>query len=116
MMQDVPPRYIEMRRKLARNHNSRVLILFLVLMVFLIAGVRLMASHRTAVYCVFGAAFLVEIAGIIFVFRLAKKQSIAMGYVCPLCGGSLYDGRDNRLGFRGECPRCKKFVVDKLQD
>jgi|GEM_PF-2450754 len=54
--------------------------------------------------------------GIVYVIRLSKKQSVALGFVCPLCGGALYDGASNRLERRGECPCCKQFIIENLNE
>ncbi|HEY2342539.1 MAG TPA: hypothetical protein VGH90_05905 [Chthoniobacteraceae bacterium] len=62
-----------------------------------------------------GAGGVAEIFGVLYVIRLSKRQSIDLGFTCPRCGGPLYDGRSNRLGFRGECPRCKQFVIEQFE-
>ena len=99
-----------MRRTLASNHNRRVAVLLLLLFVILFTGLRLIHSPRI----VFGIAFAFEIPGIIYVVRLGRRQSVALGYSCPRCGATLYDGASNRLAKSGECPSCKQFIMDDL--
>jgi hypothetical protein len=111
----LPPKLAAVRKTLARSHNRRVMLLLLALMVFVFPAFLLAQRHRDRDLVILAVgAGLFEILGMVYVARLAKRQSIALGFVCPLCGGSLYDGRDNRLGFRGECPRCKQSIIDRL--
>ena len=81
--------------------------------VFIYGGLALFHSRSVLIGWLLTGLILEIVVGL-FVFRLSKRQSIALKYVCPLCGGALYDGRENRLGRRGECPCCKKFIMDRL--
>jgi hypothetical protein len=113
----LPPQMSELRRTLARSHNNRVMILLVLLLGYIFTAVALTAvglSPRAMLYFVLFVGCAFGVAGIVYVIRLSKRQCISLGFVCPLCGGTLYDGRDNRLGFRGECPCCKKFIMDRL--
>ncbi len=103
----------EMRRTLARSHNRRVMALAIGLGALLYLGVKVFPS-RQLMLAWFLVVGVMEVAAIVYVMRLSKRQSVSIGFVCPLCGGPLYDGRDNRIGFRGECPCCKRFIMDKL--
>jgi hypothetical protein len=57
---------------------------------------------------------VVPLGGVMLVSRWAKKQSVAIGFVCPLCGESLYEPPHTRLLSRGECPKCKQPVIEAL--
>jgi len=113
-MYSLPPQLKELRRKLARSHNNRVLLLAGLLCGIILASLHFPLS-LTVLLSFLAVAVVVEILGIIYVIRLSKRQSIALGFSCPRCRGPLYDGRSNRLGDRGECPCCKQFVIDQLQ-
>lgn len=115
----IPQKFDVLRRELARSHNRRVMLLVLgISAIIMVAVLPLARSQGTEIQLVLAlvVAALTGIFGIISIIRLSKQQSVALGYVCPLCGGALYDGRSNRLGFRGECPRCKKFIIEKLSE
>jgi hypothetical protein len=99
-----------------------VLLLIAVLFVYL-WGCLLIVQHfpsrspdqrRVQILVLLVIAVLLEIPAFVYVCRLSEQQSIALGFVCPLCGGALYDGRDNRLGYRGECPCCKQSIIERL--
>jgi hypothetical protein len=108
----LPPQISEKRRLLARSHNNRVMALLMLMFGCIFAG--LYIFPRSTALCWLLPVCIGEVAGIIYVIWLSKRQSIALGFVCPLCGGALYDGRNNRLGYRGECPCCKQFIIDRL--
>ncbi len=91
------------------------MVLLLVVGAILILGVLALRWIPLARYAIIGGAISVEIAGIVLVARLDKRLSVALGFICPICHGALYDGRSNRLAFRGECPCCREFVVDRLK-
>ncbi len=115
----IPPKLDALRRQVVRSHNRRVMLLLLgvAAIIAMVVAVEIPAqSNQTEMLIIGGVAALAEIIGIIVIIRLSKKQSIALGYACPLCGGALYDGRSNRLGNRGECPCCKKFILEKLNE
>ena len=114
-MHSLPPQLKELRRKLARSHNKRVMLLAGLLFASIFIALRLTLS-QTALFSLLATAAIAEIIGVICVIRLSKRQSIASGFSCPRCGGSLYDGRSNRLGIRGECPCCKQFIIDQLNE
>lgn len=112
---NLPPNVKAMRRTLARSHNRRVLLLLAAIVILFISlpALKLAKPYRPAAIiglCLFG------VIGIVYVIRLSKKHSIALGFVCPLCGGALYDGGDNRLGSQGVCPCCKLFIINKLNE
>ena len=110
---DLPPKLSELRLICARSHNRRVLLLTAILCIVLVAG--LLSTHtRDGLIAVVALAGAVEIIGFVVVIRRAKQQSVELGFACPICHGALYDGRANRLRFRGECPQCKRFVIDLL--
>jgi hypothetical protein len=44
---------------------------------------------------------ILEIAGLIYVSRLNKRESVEFGYVCPRCHGPLWDGNGKRLEYFG---------------
>ena len=111
----LPPKMRKMRRTLAASHNLRVVALMLLLCAFVVAGLLFFKSGLAMIGWLLVAG-VVEIALIFYIIRASKRQCVALGFVCPLCGGALYDGRSNRLGYRGECPCCKKFIMDKLSE
>ena len=92
------------------------MLLLMVMVALLVAGLLFARPHRVGVLAVLAGAILIEILGMVYVIRLSKKQSIALGFVCPLCGGVLYDGRSNRLSYRRECPCCKQFIIERLNE
>ena len=103
----------DLRRTLARSHNHRVGILLVPFLVYIFGTIALVQSRGVRdVVLLVGCVFAV--AGLFYVINLSKRQSVALGFVCPLCSGPLYDGGDNRLIRRGECPCCKQFIIDKL--
>jgi hypothetical protein len=108
----LPPPMSEKRRVLARSHNNRVMAMLMLLLGCIFAGFYIFPRSAALFWLL--PVCIGEVAGIIYVIRLSKRQCVALGFVCPLCGGALYDGRDNRLGYRGECPCCKKFIMDRL--
>jgi hypothetical protein len=113
----LPPPMSEKRRILARSHNNRVMILLVLILGYIFTAVALTVvglSPRAMLHFVLLIGCVFGVAGIVYLIRLSKRQSVALGFVCPLCGGPLYDGRDNRLGHRGECPCCKQFIMDRL--
>jgi len=113
----LPPKLAAVRKTLARNHNRRVILLLLAMMAYIVSILQLDQLHHDAMLVILMAGTaLIGIPGIIYVIRSSKRQSIALGFVCPLCGGSLYDGKSNRLGFKGECPCCKQFVIERLNE
>jgi len=112
----LPPKLEAVRHTLARSHNRRVMLLLLLLTAFLLEGMRVSRHYHVGFFAVCVGGVLMVILGIIYIVRLSKNQSVALGFVCPLCGGALYDGASNRLGFRGECPRCKQFIIEKLNE
>ena len=105
MKYTLPPNLAEIRRTLAQRHNRRVLFLMVVYVGFVFLGLR--ARVANGVLAV--GAIIFAVVGIIYLIRLAKKQSITLGFVCPLCGGDLYDFGSRRLDRLGECPCCKKI-------
>jgi hypothetical protein len=114
MKYTLPPKLAEIRRTLARSHNRRVLFLMVIIFVFILAAVIVARRHHAGVQALLLGTIPIEVTALIYIIRIAKKQSIALGFVCPLCGGALYDFGDNRLGRKGECPCCKQFIIDKL--
>jgi hypothetical protein len=109
----LPPQMNETRRILVRSHNNRVGLVVVPVVCGVFGGFFLFQSRSAVQIWALGVS-VAGIVGVICAIRLSKRQSITLGYVCPLCGGPLYDGGDNRLGNRGECPCCKKFIIDKL--
>ena len=83
--------------------------------VFVLAGLLAARSHGARDW-VFAVGTFLGVMGIIYVIRIGRKQSIALGFVCPLCGGALYDFGSNRLGHRGECPCCKRLIIERLNE
>jgi hypothetical protein len=114
MKHSIPESANAVRRVVAKRHNLHVIVLLLVVASTLLLGVFAFRSNPLAGYVILCAAVAVEIAGIVLVVHLDKRLSVALGFVCPVCRGPLYDGRSNRLQFRGECPCCRQFIVDKL--
>lgn len=112
-MYSLPPALKELRRKLARSHNIRIMVLLGLCYGIIFSALRFHPSQSVLLAIVFIA---LGIIGVIYVIRLSKRQSVELGFVCPRCGGSLYDGRSNRLGTRGECPCCKQFIIDQLNE
>jgi hypothetical protein len=112
----LPPKSEALRRTIARSHNLRLFVHLLVMIPFL-AGL-IFARNHAPTWLFVGIAiltFLVFIYGHIYLNRLDIRQSVAIGFVCPLCGAGLYCGNVTRLWDRGECPHCKQTIVDKLQ-
>ena len=114
-MYSLPPRLKELRRVLARSHNNRVMLLAALLFGSLFVVLRCNLS-LWILLSLLATAIVAEVLGVIYVIRLSRRQSIALGFSCPRCGGSLYDGRSNRLQSRGECPCCKQYVIDQLNE
>ena len=99
-----------MRREIASAHNVRVMLLLAVVLIIILLGIYWLKSVKIG--AILGG--VAEVLGIFYVLRLDKRQSTRLGYVCPDCGGSLYDGKDMHLARTGQCPRCKKFIIDRL--
>ena len=111
----LPENLKAIRLTVARSQSRRVTLL--VVGVFgLLFLVLCIARSRATLFALLAMVICAEIGGIVYVMRLGKAQSIALGFACPLCGGALYDGNTNRLGNRGECPCCKRFVIDQLDE
>jgi 4-amino-4-deoxy-L-arabinose transferase-like glycosyltransferase len=111
----IPEASSALRRTVAKRHNFYVMILLLVVGAILILGVLALRRSPLVGYAVLGVAIAVEIAGTVLMMRLDKRLSVALGFICPICHGALYDGRSNRLASRGECPCCRQFVVERLK-
>ena len=105
-----------MRVVMIRSHNRRLGLMFLIMIAFGLPAILLLLNHQNIlfVYLLFACAVLVEILGFVKILSLAKKQSLKLGFICPSCGGDLYDGRTNRLGNFGECARCKQSTIVQL--
>jgi hypothetical protein len=110
---------------MARAHNRRVLCLLAALFGTLALGAFLLQefgqsfqkteNQRTvAILLVLAIAWVVIIVGFIRIIRADKAQCVSLGYVCPFCGAPLYDNDVNRFRLRGECPSCKRFIIDEL--
>jgi 1,4-dihydroxy-2-naphthoate octaprenyltransferase len=93
----LPPKLREMRGTIARNHNRRVLLVMVAFFTWVLLALLLARRHQAADWTVLVSGMVMVILGVVHIIRLSKKQSVALGFVCPLCGGALCDGRDNRL-------------------
>jgi len=115
----LPKRFNVSRRILVRSHQHRVVIWFAIMIPFLVVGVVFDKLH-VSLLLFWGfviLTLLVGVFGMAYVIRLDKRQCVALGLGCPLCGGALL----NRNGFnwlliRGECPCCKQSIIDKLSE
>ena len=47
-------------------------------------------------------ALVIPFVGVFYLLRLARQQSVQLGFVCPLCGPSLYEPQHRRLLYHGE--------------
>ena len=112
----LPPKFDSLRRIIARSHNRRVAGLFVIMIPFFVIGVVFAKSNVSSWF--FGGfcilTILVYIFGFIHLSRLDKQQSVALGFICPLCGGGLYCATLDRLWIRGECPNCKQSIIEGL--
>jgi hypothetical protein len=113
MSYELPPKLAEMKLQVSRSHNNRLLLwmVSLAIYVFIIVKFPLLPIP------VIGLGGLIEIVGLIYVMWRNKKQCVQLGFICPFCGGTLYENSrySNRLWRDGECPRCGEFILDKFQ-
>lgn len=107
----LPPEYDYKLRTIARAHNRYLVWIVGVWFILTIAGLKISQTQRTLGFGILGGSLVVPLGGVMVVSRWAKRQSIAMGFVCPHCGASLYEPPHTRLLTRGECPRCKQPVT-----
>lgn len=98
-------------RTIARAHNRYLVWIVGVWFILTVAGLKISQTQRTLGFGILGGSLVVPLGGVLLVSRWAKKQSIAIGFVCPHCGASLYEPPHTRLLSRGECPRCKQSVA-----
>jgi len=110
----LPPRLKTVRHTLAYSHNRRIILVMLVSYTAAYGGLLIAKYYHCSPWLALVGAGFIGIPGAFYALRLSKTQSIALGFICPLCNGALYDGRDNRLGSRGECPCCKQFIIERL--
>lgn len=80
------------------------------------AGLQVAKVHQTGGFTLIALSFVMILTGTAFMARQTRLQSEALGFVCPLCGKSLYEPRHGRLSSSGECPHCKQPILDHLRD
>ncbi len=104
----LPPKLNGIRRKLQRSllYPTQAALLALGVMSFA-AGTKVWAWISVAI------TWGIALVGLIYQKRRVKRQSIAMGFVCPRCGESLF-GHYDRFAEAGNCPTCNEFVADEL--
>jgi len=110
----LPLEYDHKLRTIARSHNRYLVWIVGAWFILTVAGLKISQSQRTLGFGILGGSLVVPLGGVMMVSRWAKKQSVAIGLVCPLCGGSLYVPPHTRLLTRGECPQCKQSVIEAL--
>ena len=114
MSNGVPVYFDEMRLRVARSHNLRVLAILPLLGLPLVISI-LLHLHGPLVSALTLVGMAVTlIAGMLIITRLDNRQCIHIGFICPICDGPLYDGRSNALSNKGSCPCCKKLILSKL--
>jgi hypothetical protein len=120
-----PDKFIEIHRRMARAHNRRMGRLGLVLLGILVLGGYILQEfgqrfpttkneRLIAIFLLLALLWAVFIPGVIRILRADKAQCVSLGYICPFCGAPLYDNDINRVRTRGECPSCKRFIIDEL--
>jgi hypothetical protein len=113
-----PAKFDSVRRILRRSHQRRVLVLGAFMIPFL-AGIVTLGKLAIPLWLVLIPAilgFAVFILGLVFVNSLDRKESVTLGFVCPLCGAGLYCATLNRFWIHGECPHCKQPIFVELHE
>jgi hypothetical protein len=112
----------EMKRKLGivrRSHNTRLLIFLAIFIPAVFGGIRLVAYVERHIdpgsrIPLITFTLCVVVIGVLMlrsVFRHDAFLCRQLGLVCPHCSRTLYEPSLNLLTVRGECPRCKKPVL-----
>jgi len=112
-------------RKIGRRHMKRLWVLLLLwfgstglgIMIGLgrpILGIRL--NSPILGLCLAGVSYAFAIAGFVYVLRKAKQDWLEMGFVCPLCGGNLYEINYSKFLEKGECHHCKQPIMETLSE
>jgi hypothetical protein len=111
MRYDLPPRLQLIKFQISDGHNRRLM----VLMGSLVIGYFILLKIPQTLLLV--AFSILEAAGLIYVMWRNRRQCIDLGFVCPVCGGTLYENSkfSNRLGEDGQCPRCGEYIIDQLK-
>ncbi len=112
----LPPKSDALRRTIARSHNRRIAVWFAIMVPFLAAGVFATKSNISS-WLLTGTCILTLLVftlGAVYWNRRDKQQAVKLGFVCPLCGEGLYCLHLDRLWIRGECPHCKRAIIEKI--
>ena len=107
----LPPRLQEIKLQIRSSHNRHLMFWMGSL---IIAFLIILKFPQSPVLIAF---IILEAAGLIYVMWRNRKQCIDLGFLCPICGGTLYENSrySNQLVRDGECPRCGEFIIDKLK-
>jgi hypothetical protein len=112
------PELRQKQRSCVLHHNLNVVILLGVVMLTFFASIHLVGSRHLGKYWTVIPMFCVVVAGIYRVLREDRLYAERTGFVCPVCGKSLYFSSDavqrSALITKGLCPRCKADVVGTL--
>jgi hypothetical protein len=112
------PELRQKQRSCVLHHNLNVVILLVVVMLTFFASVHLVGSRQLGKYWTVVPMLFVAAAGIYVVLREDRLYAERTGFVCPVCGKSLYFSSDavqkSALITKGLCPRCKADVVGTL--
>ena len=111
MSYELPTRIQVARLEIIRSHNRRLMLWIGSLVVGFIILNKIPQIPLLGVFCI------LEAAGLIYVLRRVRKQCIDLGFVCPTCGGALYENSrySSHLVHDGECPQCGDFIIDRLK-
>jgi hypothetical protein len=114
MSATLPPEYDHKLRTIARAHNRYLVWIVGVWFILTVVGLKISQTQQTLGFSILGGSLVVPLGGVWLISQWAKKKSVVMGLVCPLCGASLYEPPHTRLLSRGECPKCKQPVIEAL--
>ena len=118
MSYELPSKLSEMRTRIGHDHNNRMLLWMGSLIVYGILAAYATTATQIPLWII-GFGGILEIVAIIYIACRPYQQSIELGYVCPLCGGSLWKGSNryayDRLLDCGECPHCEQFIADRFE-
>ena len=112
MKHQFPSKFDSARRILRGSHQRRVLVLGAFMVPYLIVTIALYELTVPVWLMLISGiwGFAVFIGGFFLVNILNIRESVTLGFVCPLCGAGLYCASLNRFWIRGECPHCKKPI------
>jgi uncharacterized membrane protein len=114
-MYSLPPRLAEIYQPLVRSFKRRLLLCAVLFYAVALIDYRVNGPHGAMTVTVFVASPIL-LACIALIILRTKRRSIALGFICPRCGKALYNGRYRHIGRSGECPHCKQFVADELNE